>query len=1040
MLKIGMTVFQRGLITPTLFRVSDVMGRHVELTPVSLGATPMQSPASDLRRYKIRSTDEVSWQEQMVRVTKVTNPLENEVYIYEVETEAGDQVEVPEYELDVHEGSLSPDPADMCSQLDFAPWKLVSARSNLLKTFFEATQRSMGIVGYNGARMLPIPHQINAARYALQFGRIRFLLADEVGLGKTIEAGLILATLRKYFPDWSAGIFVPESLTAQWAFEMYGKFGKMIFDLDQEINTGAEEGESISDVGAILPHYKASEYAKKNSPEILIIDEAHRILHDDKAVKALKKMSQKAHAVLLLTATPVSDNSENLLNLFKILDPENYEKFKSAEEMRKLRENEAKIEEILHAIRKEEPEIDVVKKAWKELNVNDSEISDRLKTLVLDDEGRHQLHRLASLIIDRYYPGSRMLRYRRKFLSQDNPLPFRIVDGVEYKTSSEEDGVIEIMWQWLRYMSDRKMSENYHVHRIASALIQAVYSSPLAVQKWISARESDLDPPEGVTADPIYLVRRSMDEVPLEEAEEEILEELSDRNEKWRRAAKALDATGRPLARSGRFQALLEFLKSTFKDDPDSHVLIFTSFEENVHPLNLLLKKKLQRIAEVYSMSARHTRPEREKAAFEFQEYLGGSILLSDELGGEGRNFQFATHVVHFDLPLAPWTVEQRIGRCDRVGRDEEMDVDSQVLVAKGQLDEAFFDFLADGVGVFNESIAPVEAELDRIHFEAMKSCLEAGASGLLDNIDRVADNLEEARERENAELLVRGAVGVEEARRIAEELNDAEQLIALKNSVTTYARIFDSMVDERDEGKLAITVGEFHSLHGLQGIRKEMIGYFDRKHAVRHERLEFFSPGHPFVRSLAKMAMLDSPDRTAIISRPSIKEPALLCNFRVSIPPELMQSIRSLPIDLQPPLLSKSAYLFATEIIQVAVTHEGTVIPKGECEGAYYLPRTEGDKSLHDAERLEEILPDGFSKMVKELSWTAQDAAEDIVGQETEKKRHEFEDLAVEVFTRVHPDHNFTENELEMLMSNLEFMNVDMDSIVYMTPAKQTD
>src|SRR5690606_35408867 len=141
-------------------------------------------------------------------------------------------------------------------------------------------------------------------------------------------------------------------------------------------------------------------------------------------------------------------------------------------------------------------------------------------------------------------------------------------------------------------------------------------------------------------------------------------------------------------------------------------------------------------------------------------------------------------------------------------GRDEEMDVDSQVLVGKGQLDEVFFDWLVDGVGVFNESIAPVEGQLDRLYNDAMAALIENGAEGVPELIEEVHEELEEARDRENEELLVPSAVGVEEARRISEELNDSEALQNLRRAAIRYARLFESMVDERDDERVVLTVG----------------------------------------------------------------------------------------------------------------------------------------------------------------------------------------------------------------------------------------
>jgi ATP-dependent helicase HepA len=1024
LLKIGMIVFPKGLIAPQLYRIGDTMGQHVDLNSMSLGAVPMQSPANDLRRYRVRTTDEVSWNDQMARVIRVINPLDKGLYRYEIEVEEQVRI-VPEFELVVHEGSLSPDPAEMLAQLDVAPWDKVGARASLLKSYFNATARSMGIVGYNGARMLPIPHQINAARYALQFGRLRFLLADEVGLGKTVEAGLIVSTLRKYFPHWKTSIFVPESLTAQWAFEMYGKFGKMIFNLN-------EEEDEEDDPGVILPHHRAKAYAVRNKPEILVVDEAHRILSDERLMKAFVKMSRNAHAVLLLTATPVSDDSSNLLRLFQVLDPEQYGSIKKPEQMKELQKIEGKLEALLKAIRVPQPDHQEIDKAWQETGLDDKEIDKLLKNSGDDRTGRHALHRIATLITDRYYPGARMLRYRRKFLAQDNPLPFRIVDTIEYKVKKEEEVVVSLMWKWLGLVKDSSLVEDPDGLRLSTALIQATHSSPLALADWIAARKGELVRHEGVTADPILLAEKSMEDFEWMDGEDEVLAEMSKATERWNRFTRAVDATLRPLAQTGRFQGFLKFIEEAFEEDPNAHVLVFTSFEANTHPMYLLVKKAIGKNVEVFEMSGRQSRMERERSGFEFQDCTGGSLLISDELGGEGRNFQFASHVIHFDLPPAPWMVEQRIGRCDRVGRDEEMDVDSVVVVAKGQLDEALFDFLAEGVGVFNDSIAPVEGELDTIMTKALTACIKDGPSGMLDLMEETAEYLEEARERENSELLVRQSVGVEEARRIAVELNDEEELQKLRKHTIRYARLFDSMVDERKKNQVAITVGEFHSLHGTPGVSAEMIGFFNRKDAVRHERQNFFSPGHPFVRNLARMAMLDSPDRVAIVRRQGVEKPALLFHFRISIPPEFFGKVRSLDVELQPPLLSKSARLFYTRMVPLAISLDGEVLEKNEENAVYYHGFGKDDVSCHDNEQLFETLPKDWQDRVSGLAWDAQSKLEELLDEELQQKRAEFEDLVCEVLTRVNHDHELMESEVEEIMEPFGTLNLEIDSAVF--------
>ncbi len=1028
-----MIVYSKGLIAPRLYRIADLNGPAAELRPVSLGAVPMQSPLADLRRYRIRTTDEVTRKNgRTVRIIRLLNPLDEDTYQYEVETANGTDV-IPEYELTVHEGSLAPDPADMLGVPDLAPWRLVDVRAQLMDAYFKATARSLGIVGYNGARMLPIPHQINAARYALQFGRVRFILADEVGLGKTIEAGLIANTLRKYNPGWQAAVFVPESLTAQWSFEMYSKFGKALFAI-------TEDDFDEDSAGIVLPHEAAIKWSLGHEPEILIVDEAHRTLADVKTQGALRRLSRKARAVLLLTATPVADDYTNLLKLYQLLDPEQFGSLRDPAKFRALQDKQAHMEEFLRTVRDPDSEPSEVHRAWGRLGVSDNEMEAHLADIGPSDSGRHERHRTAALAVDRYYPGARLLRYRRKFLARENALPFRIVSPIEYRPLQEETDVYTLVGQWLAMLAAADLAEDDHAQRLTMGLLQAAYSSPMALAAWVRSRREGPEPHVRVTADPILLAERSFRKVPSLEGEAELLEELEGAVERWSRATRAIEVSGRQLARAPRYTALLDFLMETYRDEPSAHVLLFTGFEANVHPLFLLLRKALQGVAEVYAMSGLHSRQEREKSAFEFQEQLGPSLLISDELGGEGRNFQFATHVVHFDLPPAPWTVEQRIGRCDRVGRSEEMDVDSQVIVAKGHLDEALFDFLADGVGVFNESIAPVEGELDHVMRDTIAACIRRGATGVLERIEEIHSLLEEARERENKDLLVRSAVGVEEARRIARELDDSTELEELRRTVCTYARHFESMVDERPGGAVAITVGEFHSLHAIPGVRSEMVGYFDRVQAVRHERMEFFSPGHPFIRSLVRVTMEDSPDRCAIVAREGLPQRAFVFDFRLSLAPEFFEEVLALPLELRPPLLTKSAHLFSTRMLRIAVSEEGEVVPRIDENAIYYDSRRESDTSLHDhPELLHDILPGDWAERVSDLSWTARERAEELAEAACEEGREEFEDLLCEVLARIHPEHALAESQISAIMMHVDSLDVNLDAAYCLIPANET-
>lgn len=1041
--RIGMLVTQRETIETDLWRIVDLEGKLARLKPISLGATELQSPVGDLRRYQIKSTDQVFHDEHLVVVRRVLNPRRDDLYIYEVETEQGIVEEVREIDLAVHVGSEAPDPVEQLAALDAAPADIALARSELLHAYFEATLCSLGIVGYNGARMLPIPHQISAARYALQFGRPRFLLADEVGLGKTVEAGLIVSTLRKYFPQWRAAFFVPESLTVQWAFEMYGKFGKAIYRLedDEELDEGED------DPGVILPHGRAAQWAAdkrpgggRNRPELLVVDEAHQVLRDPACYDALVELSRGAHAVLLLTATPSSDDGANLFKLLRLADPEAFESLPGPGALSEMIERQPRIEALLRGLADGGGDPKSLREKWNALGIEDQAIAGGMLALVAGGDSPNARRRIAAALADRHLPAARILRYQRKFLAIHNEMAERVEEPIEFRPGADEKAVRDLLEDFLAKLSEAEAFDDPDWIASTQVLAQAVFSSPLAVDAWLDARSGADRRGEGVTADPTRTLAHHIAAPEPVPGEAEWTEAIRAANRKWLAASKSADVKARDLARLGRYGALLKELQARLADEDDpQRFLVFTSFEANVRPLYLLLNRALGKKVEVFMLSAELSWREREKNAFAFQECEGPCVLVSDDLGGEGRNFQFANGLVHFDLPLAPWRVEQRIGRLDRVGRDPELDVDSLVLVAPGLLDDTAYTFLRDGIGVFNESIAPVEDMIE----EECRRFLESIAAGDDDAtealIDRVRDELDERREREVEMLSARRDTGVEDVKRLAGQLDDTRELARLAKATSRYTRLLGSVVD--DSGGLhTITVGAHHPLYAMPGILREMQGYFDRAEAVRHERLEFFSAGHPFVRTLARQAMQDSGDRVALAARPGLSAPAIVFSARVRLPHAFIESVQDLDEDLQPPILCAAGYHFATRMARLAVRLDGSLVADGDPDRALLLaPFERGrDQSLDEGPDIFAVLPDGWAEVCANAAQVVLDRMRADADAYLGERLPDLEKVLYEVFTRRFGLDKPVEAAIDALLFELEPLEVELDSAAAFFPPQQ--
>ena len=114
--------------------------------------------------------------------------------------------------------------------------------------------------------------------------------------------------------------------------------------------------------------------------------------------------------------------------------------------------------------------------------------------------------------------------------------------------------------------------------------------------------------------------------------------------------------------------------------------------------------------------------------------------MICDESGGEGRNFQLADSIIHFDIPFSPTILEQRIGRLDRIGREKSKDVENIVIVTEDTLETDLFNLWNDGLNIFTESLSGLEIALDNINkciIDAMITDLKFGLNDILEEIKR---------------------------------------------------------------------------------------------------------------------------------------------------------------------------------------------------------------------------------------------------------------------------------------------------------------
>ncbi len=293
--------------------------------------------------------------------------------------------------------------------------------------------------GLLGARVEPIPHQLFIAWEVSQRLFPRVLLADEVGLGKTIEAGLIFSRLRVLGRAEKVLVLVPPSLVHQWVAEMYRRFGELFTIIDQE---RCQEDESTHDMSAFDANQKMicslefiandpqrlEQALAVSSWDLIIIDEAHKLEWSEDAPNSLwtlaKALSQKTQALLLLTATPHQRGTATQFGLLHLVDPVNFSDFDLfLDKLASMKELNTCVQKIHSG------ELQDAKRMIQKLFPDDEDLHQSLEKL-----NSKNTSSLISALIDRHGTGRVYFRNRRQRIQG---FPVRTLKSIPLEISEE---------------------------------------------------------------------------------------------------------------------------------------------------------------------------------------------------------------------------------------------------------------------------------------------------------------------------------------------------------------------------------------------------------------------------------------------------------------------------------------------------------------------------------------------------------------------------------------------------------------------------
>lgn len=593
-----------------------------------------------------------------------------------------------------------------CQLNETAFWH--QARSEFVRHLLDQHAGNKGLPALVSSSIELVPHQAAVVHRVLHDPFQRYLLADEVGLGKTIEAGVLIRQFSLDEPsDHETLVIVPESLLVQWKQELTHRF-----------HLGPLIGKSIHIVSICDRTGIAS---RIRSSRMMVIDEAHHLCSwawsSDAIEKSIFDAVQQAareleRRVLLLSATPVLHNERSFLAMLHLLDPQVYslddiQSFKErvrlrqeiAERMADLREDEsnfflADTLEVLGELLSEDKEFLTRQSRLIELIQND--VNEK-------DPARNELIRSIRVhVSDMWRLHRRILRNRRNDATAVY-LPGRGgARKAEYDCESERD-LADAIEAWRLTLS--------------AALYSADATSKNAAAKLARSME------ELAACDPCHVVeladQRLADATLVRTGELPICEGEFDALQQVRRAAQGC-------TQRSKLDTLLELVASEVSGN--SYV-VFANTKETGDRIAAFLNRKL-----VPGRVLRHSPSN--LVWTQFKNESVSYVLVCDRSAEEGLNLQRrVVAAIHYDLPFSPNRIEQRMGRLDRFGSGKA--IESVALVCSGsRVQQAWYQLLANGLGVFDRSVASLQYVIEESMHHVWGQILDSGADAVREASD----------------------------------------------------------------------------------------------------------------------------------------------------------------------------------------------------------------------------------------------------------------------------------------------------------------
>ncbi|WP_076589493.1 RNA polymerase-associated protein RapA [Vibrio ostreicida] len=657
--------------------------------------------------------------------------------------------------------------------------------------------------GLCGMRAGLIPHQLFIAHEVGRRHAPRVLLADEVGLGKTIEAGMIIHQQVLAGRAERILIVVPETLQHQWLVEMMRRFNLhfSIFDEERCIEAFADSDNPFDTQQYVLcsldflrKSRKRFEQALEADWDLLVVDEAHHLewsqTQPSREYQVVEGLAERTPGVLLLTATPEQLGRESHFARLRLLDPD---RFFDYQEFVKEEEQYAPVADAVSAL---------------------------LSGEMLENHAKNQIAELLS--------------------EQDVEPLFRIIES-----DSSDDLKAVTRQELIENLMDRHGTGRV-LFRNTRAAIKGfpkrnvnLLPMPIPQQYTTSMRVS------GMIGGKLNVEARAMKNL----YPEEIFQEFEGDDASW-----------------WQFDSRVNWLIDKIKDKRSEKILVIASRSSTALQLEQALREREGIRATVFHEGMSILERDK-AAAYFAQEEGGAQVLICSEIGSEGRNFQFSNQLVMFDLPFNPDLLEQRIGRLDRIGQNRDIDIHVPYLMGTSQailarwFDEgldAFAETCPTGRTIYDkyaDQLVEMLASGDMTELDEVIS-----ESALLNK--ELKAQLEQGRDR----LLEIHSNGGEKAQSIVETIAATDGDTNLVTFALSLFDTIGLDQDDKGENALVVTPSEHMLVPSYPGLPYEGATItFDRETALSREDMNFMSWEHPMIQGGIDLLMSEGVGTSAV-------------------------------------------------------------------------------------------------------------------------------------------------------------------------------